>query len=119
MDPGIRVGQVIERTLREKNIVVKYFLADMKKQYPEEHGLTENGFRYMLKHGTMRINLVLKLISVLEIPIDHIFPFIKNHKGSDNDENQRKRIKELEFDKEVLMKLLEVRESEIAALKEK
>lgn len=122
---NVLIGQSINKLLRERNIVVKHLLAEIKEKYPEERGLTENGFRYSIEHGTIKVALLIRIakslnISLLELlPDSHIISGPEMNERLEEKYAQEKRIKELETDKEMLIRMINMMEKEIEVYKSK
>ena len=118
MADNTEFGTKILMVLLEKQIHIRNFLNELKKKYPDERGLTENGFRYSLKNGTMKISLLQKVSLQLGLPVTHWFSDALPHDLDDYKEaNERleARVEELEKDKENLQDLIDILKSQIKA----
>lgn len=104
--------------MHDRGIVVKHFLRDLQLKYPEERGLTENGFKYSLRNGTIKLNLFILVMKELQVGLEDIFRdengIFENLKSFQGEKMEaiEKRIRELETDKEILIKTIHLMEIE-------
>jgi hypothetical protein len=104
-------GVKIQTVLLERQIHIRDFLKELKVKYPDERGLTENGFRYSLKNGTMKVSMLAKVSNQLGLTIDHWFGDNKPLEVTEYLETIEKlqaRVVELEKDKENLQDLITI-----------
>ena len=115
---GIRACKMIVKKMHDRGIVVKHFLRDLQLKYPEERGLTENGFKYSLRNGTIKLNLFILVMKELQVGLEDIFRdengIFENLKSFQGEKMEaiEKRIRELETDKEILIKTIHLMEIE-------
>ena len=104
-------GTKISRSLLDRKLHIRDFLKQLKEKYPDERGLTENGFRYSLKNGTLKISTLAKISAELDVPVDYWFmePAKIERKSDTNDiVRLEARIVELEQDKQNLQDLIKI-----------
>jgi hypothetical protein len=114
-----KFGQRIIRELANRNIHIKDFLKELKCRYPDERGLTENGFRYSLKHGTLKVSLLGKISDQLDYPIEYWFTEGGKFNMPEHQEYVKRietRLRELETDKENLQELVGVLKEKVKEL---
>ncbi|MFZ4523286.1 MAG: hypothetical protein ACOYNC_16375 [Bacteroidales bacterium] len=114
-----KFGQRIIRELANRNIHIKDFLKELKCRYPDERGLTENGFRYSLKHGTLKVSLLGKISDQLDYPIEYWFTEGGKYNMPEHQEYVKRietRLRELETDKENLQELVGVLKEKVKEL---
>ena len=111
MDSIKDFGTKISRCLLDRKLHIKDFLKQLKEKYPNERGLTENGFRYSLKNGTLKISTLAKISAELNIPVDYWFleqDKIERKSDTNDIERLEARIVELEQDKQNLQDLIKI-----------
>jgi hypothetical protein len=99
------IGKRLQTIFKDRNIVIKHFLKKLQDLYPEERGLTENGFKYSLENNSIKASLLIKIAWSLDLTLADILPeeYIMGKQGLSSllkiNEIQTKRIEELEMDK--------------------
>ena len=117
------IGSRLHKFVTENNIIMRDLLQRLKQTYPEERGLTENGFRYSMKNGTIKLGLFIKLIKTLGVKPSILVPSLLAEDCESCKEKaaqvqtQGKRIAELERERDQYLKLIDYLEFQIAAIK--
>ncbi len=122
MDTIKDFGTKISRCLLDRKLHIRDFLKQLKEKYPDERGLTENGFRYSLKNGTLKISTLAKISAELDMPVDYWFMGQeKSERMFTKNEIVRleARIVELEQDKQNLQDLIKILKEKISGNNDK
>ncbi len=116
------IGERLMGIFKERQIVIKHFLKKLHAQYPEERGLTENGFKYSLENNSLKAALLIKIAWALDLTLADILPeeyIISKHtlsKQLEVNEQYLRRVKELEMDKKIYLDKILFLEERLKAL---
>ena len=64
---------IILNKLKSKHIVIKHLLMELKNNYPNERGFTQNGFKYSIDNGTLKIKTLEILSKHIGVPMGYWF----------------------------------------------
>ncbi len=118
----VGIGDNIKDVIKKKGIVVKQMLKNIQDKYPDERGLTENGFKYSLDNQTIKVGLLFKVCDELGVHIIDVLPDTYKFTSSELSNrlieinNNIKRVQELEMDKSIYVRQIQFLEGRIVDL---